>query len=119
MARLQLKLSGVDGVQRSVSRWEVKKIAAVRALIKRTANNIRRNAKRRAPVKTGRLQKSIQVKLSRDKLAAFVRAVAPYSHIVEYGSSVTGAQPRPFMQPAFDGQKSKYETALKKIFEEV
>lgn len=117
--RLQIEIRGLKNMEVKLSRWQAKKISAVRALVKKTANNVRRNARRRAPIQTGRLRKSIQVKFGDNKLSAYVRAVAPYSHIVEYGSAATGAQPRPFLQPAFDGQKSKFEQQLRKILEEV
>jgi HK97 gp10 family phage protein len=117
--RLELELRGLADLEVRVSRWEVRKIAAMRALVKNTANNIRRNAKRRAPVVTGRLRKSISVKYADDKLTAFVRAVAPYAHIVENGSAVTGASPKPFIEPAFQGQKEKYEQKLRRILGEV
>lgn len=117
--RLQIEINGLGNIERKVSRWQASRIYAVRALVKKTANNVRRNARRRAPVVTGRLRKSIQVKYNKDKLAAFVRAVAPYSHLVEYGSAVTGAQPKPFMQPAIDSQQAKFDKALKDIFGEV
>lgn len=117
--KLKIKMNGLQNLETKVSRWQVRKTQSIRELVKRTANNVRRNARRRVPVRTGRLRKSISVKYSDDKLAAFVRAVAPYSHLVEYGSAVTGAQPRPFMMPAYEGQKSKYQQELKKILGEV
>lgn len=116
--RLRLSMKGVGDVQRNVSRWQGKKMQQVKELVKKTAQNIKRNARRRVPVKTGRLRKSIVVHYDRTKTAAFVRAVAPHAHLVEFGTA-GGMPARPFMQPAFDGQKSKYEQALNKIFEEV
>ncbi len=112
---MRFKLHGLKNTEIKISRWEARKTSSMRTLVSRTANNIRRNAKRRVPVVTGRLKKSIQVKYSKDKLAAFVRAVAPYSHLVEFGSAKTGANPKPFLQPAYDGQKAKYEQSLRKI----
>jgi HK97 gp10 family phage protein len=116
---MRFELRGLRDVQVSVSRWQAKKITNMRALVKKTANNIRRNARRKVPVKTGRLRKSIQVKYGDQRMTAYVRAVAPHSHLVEFGSAVTGASPHPFMQPAYDGQKSKYERELTRILGEV
>jgi HK97 gp10 family phage protein len=111
-------LEGIGDVKRNISRWEAKKMLQVKELVKKTAQNIRRNARRRVPVKSGQLRKSIVIHYSSDRTAAFIRAVAPHSHLIEFGTA-RGLPARPFMQPAFDGQKSKYQQALNKIFEEV
>lgn len=117
MGKMSIRVEGVPNVQRAFSRWQVKKISAVRSLIARTANNVKRNARRKVPVLTGRLRKSIQVKYGDKKMVAYVRAVAPHSHLVEYGTS-RGARPHPFFVPSIMGQRSKYERALKKILGE-
>lgn len=117
--RLDIELRGLNALNVNLSRWEAKKVLEVKELVKKTAMNIRRNARRRAPVKTGRLRKSIRILYGKDRLSAYVRAVAPYSHIVENGSSVTGASPRPFLKPAADGQVQRYEQEIRRIFEEV
>jgi HK97 gp10 family phage protein len=121
MARngVRLKLNGLSDLEKKVSRWQATRYTLVRALVKRTAQNVKRNARRRVPVRTGRLRKSIVAHYTKDKLAAFVRAVAPHSHLVEFGSAATGAQPRPFMAPAYEGQRKKYDAEIRKIFGEV
>ena len=117
--KMAVYLKGLSDVQRTVSKWQAGRYHKVQQLIKKTANNIKRNARRRAPVKTGRLRKSIMVFYGPDRLTAYVRAVAPHSHLVEYGSAVMGSGPRPFLEPAATGQVEKYKKEIAKIFGEV
>lgn len=117
MARnsMRVDISGIRSSQIRISRYQVKKYAQCQKLIVKTANNIRRNARRRAPVKSGRLRKSIVRHFNDTKTAAFIRAVAPHAHLVEYGTA-QGAGPRPFLIPAAEGQRSKYDKELENIF---
>lgn len=110
-------LDGLADAQRAISRWQVTRYEKVRALVQRTANNIRRNARRKVPVKSGHLRNSIVIHYASDRTAAFVRAVAPHAHLVEYGTT-RGAAPQPFIQPAAEGQKTKYQKELIRIFGE-
>ena len=112
---MQIDISGARDARMRIARYQVRKFAATKNLVVRTANNILRNARRRAPVKSGRLRKSIVRHFNDTKTAAFVRAVAPHAHLVEFGTA-QGAGPRPFLFPAAEGQRSKYNKELEKIF---
>jgi len=83
--------------------------AAVRVAAGRAAevaaNEMAAEAQRLAPVKTGRLRESIQVrKLS--ETAWEVSVEAPYAAFVEYGTS--RAAPRPCFRPAFEKVAARY-----------
>lgn len=115
---MKISIKGVSDIQRKVSMWEVKRKYQVQQLIVTTAREIRKEARRGAPKNTGRLRKSIVARFNKDKTAGYVRAVAPYSHIVENGSASKNIKPKPFMQPAADKIKPKYVQKLKEIFGE-
>ena len=83
--------------------------AAVRGAAGRAAEiaakEMAAEAQRLAPVKTGRLRESIQVrKLS--ETAWEVSVEAPYAAFVEYGTS--RAAPRPFFRPAYEKVAARY-----------
>lgn len=80
------------------------------------ARKLRDIARQKAPVKTGKLRKSISARKSRPKnsnqLAAKVIASDPTAHLVEYGhrllshkpslKEIGEVEPHPFMRPALD-----------------
>ena len=113
---MKVKLKGLGEAQRSFKLYERVAIEQAKRLVVETGRNIRKNARRRAPKKTGQLRKSIVVKFNKQKTAAFVRATARYSHIVENGSMTRGIAPRPFMQPAAESEEPKYVQKLTEIF---
>lgn len=68
----------------------------IEEIVKETAFNVEREAKKNAPVDTGRLRGSITTKL--DKLEAEVGTNVKYASFVEYGTSRQAA--KPFMSTA-------------------
>ena len=66
--------------------------------LKEIGANIRNNAKNIVPVRTGRLQRSIRMKVSTHTV--FVGTSVPYSSIIEYGSINQAAQP--YFRPAIE-----------------
>jgi HK97 gp10 family phage protein len=73
---------------------EAKSVVAIR----KSANQTQRDARRFAPVLTGRLREGIEVHAQ--GLEAEVVSTAPYSVYNEYGTSKMA--PHPFMRPAGD-----------------
>jgi len=66
--------------------------------VERAAQETQRNARRFAPVLTGRLREGIVVEAS--GLTATVISTVRYADYVEYGTSDT--RPQPYMRPAAD-----------------
>lgn len=65
---------------------------------------------------TGNLKKNITGPVIKDNgLAAEVKAEAPYSGYVEYGTRFMDAQP--YFRPAFNEQKEIFKRDLKKLVE--
>lgn len=75
------------------------------------AKPILKDMRRRAPVKTGALRKSIATKAVRGTGSVLTRIIgfrAPgryYAHLVEFGTRHSGS--RPFMRPALDGNHQR------------
>lgn len=96
-------------------------------ILRRSGAPIRADAKRRVPVKTGRLKRSIKTytKIQRYRAEGRVESREPYAHLVELGTSAhfqkrklrhekrarrflhPGAKPKPFLRPAFDSHKDE------------
>jgi HK97 gp10 family phage protein len=115
---MKIKLKGLKQVQKKLADWEDSRVKALRKSLQQTGKAIRRDARKRVPKRTGTLRKSITYRFKQSKrkgMAVFIRAVAPYSHIVELGSAVRNIPPRPFMQPAFDANESAYMMKLEYI----
>jgi HK97 gp10 family phage protein len=72
------------------------------AMVRSLALKVLREARRRAPVRTGRLRASISAqperRLAANEAAWRVQASAPYAGYVEYGAG--RSRPRPFLGPS-------------------
>lgn len=115
---MKIQLKGLKDVQKKITNWEDSRVKALEKVIKVTGRAIRKDARRRAPRDTGRLRKGIRFMFKRTKkrgMGGYLRAVAPYSHIVEFGSVVRNIPPRPFMQPAFESAQAEYMTKIEYI----
>jgi HK97 gp10 family phage protein len=127
---MKIKLKGLKQVQKKLADWEDSRVKALRKSLQQTGKAIRRDARKRVPKGTrtrkvgdmvyrpGNLRRSISYRFKQSKrkgMAVFIRAVAPYSHIVELGSAVRNIPPRPFMQPAFDANEGAYMMKLEYI----
>lgn len=79
-------------------------VPEVRSQVRRVAAAIRDDARRRAPVETGALRKSITVTSTRDRQTknriARVVVGAFYGRFIELGTE--DQPPRPFLRPAAD-----------------
>lgn len=84
----------------------------------KTARKIVRTAKRRVPVRTGRLRSSIAVSPDTEAGRAGVSiagvvASAPYAGFVEFGTS--RMRPRPYLRPAFEKHRPEFIEELSDI----
>ena len=99
-------------------------------VIRRASAPIRADAKRRVPVRTGDLKRSIRTytKFRRYSISGAVESRLPYAHLVELGTKPhyqtrklkhekkkravkhPGAKPKPFLRPAFDSKKDEATT---------
>ncbi len=84
-----------------------------KAALQDVAEDVVAKARQNAPVKSGRLQGSIDVQATGDDFVV-VGATAPYAGFVEYGTRKM--LPRPFMAPALAYVADEYS---KLVFEEL
>lgn len=85
---------------RQIRFWQLAKRTAVRAEIARTALHVETEAKRLAPVDTGRLRASVVSEFRRDGLGATVGTNVQYAAFVEFGTR--NQVPQPFLGPAYN-----------------
>lgn len=110
----------VRGVPETVRRF--RKLSAevesrVRALVKKTAANVKRDAQDKAPVLTGGLRRSISRRTIARGLAARVGTRAPHAAVIEFGAPRRNLRPRPFLFPALDRGREGFQRELLDIVE--
>lgn len=137
MMQVSIEVRGIQQTLGELKAWERRKIAAARKQIDKTALNIAREAKKGAPVDTGRLRSSIHVnrpgksahrytvrgRSYSDPVAGYsgslTRAVGTnvkYAAAHEFGTRHMAA--RPFLGPAYQQEIPNYLRAMKKIFKD-
>lgn len=85
--------------------------------VEKTAYKIEADAKKNAPVDTGRLRSSIDTDVERDSksIKAEIGTDVEYAETIEYGSSKQKAQP--YMNPSFNKNANKFQDEIKKIID--
>lgn len=97
----------IAGMQEHMDMSLAKQVVAL------NGSEMQRNAMRKAPVDTGQLKRSIMLDISGDGLKATVTPTVNYAPYQEYGTRYMDAQP--FIRPAFNEQKPRFVSDLKKI----
>lgn len=119
---------------RSISAYDGKTRLKVENIVRKGTQTIGRDARRKAPVRTGGLKKSIHTSFRSRTVTGEVKALAPHAHLVEYGVKSAVAVPKkkkalrivdasairyacrakiparrahPFMKPAYDSNEGK------------
>lgn len=126
-----------------ISVFQKKKLAEIEDAIRDSTRAVGKGARKRAPVASGTLKKSIRTRYVKKDNYGEAYAKAPHAHLVEFGAkattikatsgknlSVVGsggkmffrktaripARPgRPFMKPAYEEEKPKLLSNIKKI----
>jgi HK97 gp10 family phage protein len=90
-------------------------LPAARAVIQKSAADIKRDAQAFAPVDTGNLRSSIgyETRELRGSVVAEIGATASYAAYVEFGTSRHG--PAAFMGPALDRNGAAFEKAMAEV----
>ncbi|SNR92352.1 HK97-gp10 family putative phage morphogenesis protein [Hymenobacter mucosus] len=110
MAGINIKVSGVDRLIQKLRFYQVDKKARVKAVVGKYLLLIESEAKRRAPVDTGRLRASIYADPTPDGLGGRVAVQAEYAMYVELGTRLIQAQP--FLFPAAEALRPAYTTDI-------
>lgn len=121
---VKITIEGEKELSRKLEQLGIEGRKALANAMKQAAEQVRDEAKRRAPVRTGNLQRHIIERKAFDDDYGVMYLVGPeypqaaYGHIVEGGSS--RMSPQPFLRPALDAVGSQAQqdaiNALKKEF---
>ena len=106
-----LSLQGASGLLNKLRLLVPATRAAVRGAVAETALLIESDAKRFAPVDTGRLRSSIHADLAGNGLSATVGTNVSYALFIEFGTRRARAQP--FLFPAFEKNRLRFLARLK------
>lgn len=112
MAKVTLKLQGLEQAIKKIGKFRLEKIGQVVNELDRTAIAVESGAKRNTPVDTGRLRASIV----RQEFGRFNRTVGTnveYAIHVEFGTRYQRAQP--FLYPAAEAERQRFLDNLRRI----
>lgn len=110
---MKVTIKGLNQWEKWVSGVTEETIEKSKDLVKETAYKIEADAKRLAPVDTGRLRASINTDFEKDGLAAEIGTNVEYAEFVEDGTSKSPAQP--YMKPAAFKNEEPFVEGMKKI----
>lgn len=98
---------------------KAKNLDALKEVVQKNGDELNQQMKRetksafRGGYTTGQTASSINTEISDNGLTASVAPTTEYAQYVEYGTRFM--QPEPFVSPAFEKQKPKFEADLKKL----
>lgn len=111
MIKVELDKRDLKRIQRKLEKAPENIQRGAQTEITRAAYAIEAGAKRRTPVKTGRLRSSIRTDVK--KLAADIGTNTEYAPFVEFGTVKQRAQP--FLFPAYEQERKKFIKNLKQL----
>ena len=118
--RLKVDIKGIDGAVKELNKLNLVKTKQVKDLVHETALNVMTEARKVVPVDNSGLKNSIRILHTRmDKLGMEVGSDLPYAAYIEYGEPTgTGPNggPRPYLNPAAEKERKRFNKELKKIF---
>ena len=106
-----VKIVGMENVK--VKLKKNMDLTAVKMVVRKNGAELQRNTQRNAPVDTGHLMRSIDLEVTDGGMTAEVEPTADYGAYVELGTRFMNAQP--YLKPAFDEQKGKFKSDMKKL----
>lgn len=112
---MKIKVEGLDKLQKAlkenVTLEDVKKV--VRKNGSELQERIQKNADFKKGYATGTTKRSVGLEITDGGFAAESGPTTEYSPYLEYGTRYMEAQP--FIRPAFDVQKRKFESDMQKL----
>ena len=108
-----IKIVGMQKLQKKLK--DNVSMADVKRVIRHNGAEMQAKAQENAPVRTGYLKRSIGLEITDGGMTAEVEPTADYGPYVELGTRYMEAQP--YLKPAFDEQKEKFEKDMKKLVE--
>lgn len=108
--RLRCDIHGLNDMQRKLIK--AADPAKINRVVSQNTSEMQGRAQDLCPVDTGTLKRSIGLEMRDDGNTGVVFATAHYSEYVELGTRFMKAQP--YIGPAFDSQKERFLSDLKK-----
>ncbi len=117
MAMVTYKFDGLDEYLKRVLKLSRNLQKEAIGLIQSVTSLTARDARKNAPKITGFLIRSIQWRLEKNGTVGIIFVFAHYGIFVEFGTRFT--RPQPFLGPAFEKNKARLESELKRITKRV
>lgn len=113
MATITIQVKGAAEVVKKLK--EKADLSKIRQIVALNGAELQQKAMKNAPVDTGQLRNSIQLKLSLNGMTAIVSANTEYAAYQEYGTRKMTAHP--FLRPALNEQGKQFIKDLKRLGE--
>lgn len=111
----KIKIDGLEELQKALK--ENISLEDVKKVVKHHGSKLQRGMQENADFTkgyaTGQTKRSIGLELKDSGFTAEVEPATEYSPYLEYGTRFMDAQP--FVKPAYDAQKEKFKSDLKKL----
>lgn len=109
----KVKVVGIEKLQKKLKKNV--NMDDVKRVVRHNGAEMQAKAQQNASVDTGHLKRSIGLEITGGGMVAEVEPTADYAPYVELGTRFMEAQP--YLKPAFDEQKEKFEKDMKKLVE--
>lgn len=101
------KSEGLSECLKDISKYNARCRLAVEDALRRGTKQVAKGARRRVPVDSGGLKKSITSSFKTTTLVGYARAKKPHAHLVEFGAKLTKVRPKKKMYMEFPKEKWK------------
>ena len=101
--RVDFKVPEIQKALNQISAYDGKTAQKVEEAVQKSTQNIGKGAKRRVPVLSGSLKKSISTSFNKQTVTGTIAARKPHAHLVEFGASETVSTPETKKALAVDG----------------
>lgn len=106
-----VKMIGIEKLQAKLKKNVT--LNDVKRVVRYNGTQLQQKAQRNAPVDTGTLKRGIGLEISDGGMTATSEPTAEYAPYPEFGTRFQEAQP--YMKPAFNEQKEKFKSDMKKL----
>lgn len=110
---IEINLKEVEALVKKIASYGEEMQRWVADEVAYTALMIESDAKKAAPVRTGRLRASITSIIDKESLSAVVGTAVEYAPIVEYGSKALNRRAKPYLYPAYLKHASEFVNRLR------
>ena len=110
MPRYVIKVTNSTKVKRQIKELPDHMRDGLRLAVKASAKQLKADARKRAPVESGDLRRSIRYRVDKDGLGATVIVGEYYGRFVEFGTSSMEAQP--YLRPAAALERARFRNRI-------